>query len=307
MKNRKSVKWITFLKKSLYQLSVYGALIFLIIYLYRQELLFFPVIKSYTILITSIVLGAIAMFFHSGTWRALLSTSYFITYHQAYISTGSTIFTKYLPGKIWTLLGRASFAERHYNIPLKIGSIEGLNAQILSIWVAYLACLPFLVITFYGTPLIYSALIIIFIAITIILFHPYAKNLITKILSFISESLTDFPLLKVQNVLKPAIWNVLYWLFMGSGFWLLCWSLTGNISNMGTGFSFIIAMNVGVMAIFAPGGIGVRETVLFFFLSGSGFSLDEAITVSAASRLWFIIIEILTFSVATITYRIKNE
>lgn len=50
-------------------------------------------------------------------------------------------------------------------------------------------------------------------------------------------------------------------------------------------FSFVAAMQAGVLAIFAPAGIGVTEATYVYFLSGP-LTLEIAITIAILARLW---------------------
>jgi len=67
-------------------------------------------------------------------------------------------------------------------------------------------------------------------------------------------------------------------------------------------------MVAGVAALFAPGGIGVREGVLGYFLASINWSSSEIISLTVTTRIWFLIGEVLFFlSALTLLFRSKNR
>jgi hypothetical protein len=61
--------------------------------------------------------------------------------------------------------------------------------------------------------------------------------------------------------------------------------------------AYAFSLNIGFLAIFTPGGIGVREGVLVFLLS-SIFPLPVSTLISLLSRLWMTLGEVLCFFIA---------
>ena len=70
---------------------------------------------------------------------------------------------------------------------------------------------------------------------------------------------------------------------------------------------FPLAATIGVLAIIAPGGIGAREGILTGYFVLTGIPLETAVTISIASRLWFLIGESLFFIVGLMASRTINE
>jgi uncharacterized membrane protein YbhN (UPF0104 family) len=63
---------------------------------------------------------------------------------------------------------------------------------------------------------------------------------------------------------------------------------------------------MGVVVVISPGGLGIREGVLIFFLKIIGFTPDLAVTISITSRLWFVIGEGYIFILAFILNRVYS-
>ncbi|MGH7703356.1 MAG: hypothetical protein ACREMO_09700, partial [Gemmatimonadales bacterium] len=88
---------------------------------------------------------------------------------------------------------------------------------------------------------------------------------------------------------------VVGWLAYGVAFWLFGRALLGDRAPdlpLALG-AFIGSYVLGLLAIFAPGGIVVREAALVAALS-SRLGAPDAILLAVASRLWLLTVEILT-------------
>jgi hypothetical protein len=95
------------------------------------------------------------------------------------------------------------------------------------------------------------------------------------------------------------------WLLWGGGFFLLCAGLSDQMFPFSTLFCFPLATTLGILILFAPGGLGIREGVIVGYLTLLGIALPEAITLSAASRLWFLIGEFFVFVAGYLSARVR--
>jgi len=86
----------------------------------------------------------------------------------------------------------------------------------------------------------------------------------------------------------------------GFAFWLFVGSITGeqNLPVLPIMASFIIAYQIGYLAFFAPGGIGVRELVLSVILSPYLGVISAGIAVAA--RIWNLTSEVIAAIMALI-------
>jgi uncharacterized membrane protein YbhN (UPF0104 family) len=91
---------------------------------------------------------------------------------------------------------------------------------------------------------------------------------------------------------------------LGAGFWLCAHGLVAVPAHdlpeyMG---AFAVAWLVGLLAVFAPGGLGVREAVLVALLA-SRIGAANALVVAAVSRLTLIFVDVVLAGVATVSLR----
>jgi uncharacterized membrane protein YbhN (UPF0104 family) len=94
------------------------------------------------------------------------------------------------------------------------------------------------------------------------------------------------------------------WLLLGASFWLCARGLVG-VPARDLAFyagAFAVAWLAGLVAIYAPGGLGVREAVLVALLSGR-IGAADALVVAAASRLILILVDVLLAGAATAAMR----
>ncbi|HEX5003959.1 MAG TPA: lysylphosphatidylglycerol synthase domain-containing protein [Gemmatimonadales bacterium] len=88
---------------------------------------------------------------------------------------------------------------------------------------------------------------------------------------------------------------VLPWVAYGVAFWLFGRALLGDAAPglLPAAAAFIGSYVAGIIAVIAPGGLGVREAALVLLLSPIA-GTAPALLLAIASRLWLVALEILT-------------
>lgn len=88
---------------------------------------------------------------------------------------------------------------------------------------------------------------------------------------------------------------VLPWIAYGIAFWLFGKALIGDAAPalLPAAAAFIGSYVAGIIAVFAPGGLGVREAAMVILLSPIT-GPAPALLLAIASRLWLVALEILT-------------
>ncbi len=94
---------------------------------------------------------------------------------------------------------------------------------------------------------------------------------------------------------------IINWFIVGLGFYMLTNSIYHlPVSEMlYTGGIYGLAAIIGILSIFAPSGIGVREGILILGLS-LVMPQEYAVIISVVSRLWSTIAELLLVMMAFI-------
>jgi hypothetical protein len=183
---------------------------------------------------------------------------------------------KYVPGSVWQYAGRAALS-RAFALPMRLVA-KSLPIELAGTVVAA-AVFALLLVGWWGIAAVAAAL-----AIAAMLARILAARRTATALAFRT------------SVLYGATWP-----FIGIAFWLTAHALVNSTWHdipKYTG-AFAVAWLAGLVAIYAPGGIGVREAVLVAFLRGTLGSAD-ALLVAITSRAVFTVTDLIGAGVASV-------
>jgi len=296
------------MKKGWHKYLVYLSLIFLVFALYRANYLQIPTVHSWGHIVLSFAFLFAGFLAQVWTWFTVLKQSnYPINYPTALAGTGLSVFTKFIPGKIMIIVGRAAYAAEAYGYTVGKLSSLSLNTQLIALWSGLTTgTIGLFFLEGFGQ---WRWLIIgLFVFLSILIFNTRANKLVEMILSKMLKKNINLPQLKPSIVVKILPIFFIYWLCWATAFYFLAkgLSLSPNISFL-SGLSFPLATTLGIMAIIAPGGIGVREGILVGCLTLSGVAPAEAATISVSSRLWFFVGESFIFILGWIVDRLRTK
>lgn len=208
---------------------------------------------------------------------------YALSYLDVFRIVSFTHLAKYIPGGIWHFVGRFNaYNEREMKIKSSTKALIHENFWLLtgSLFVGIIIGglsgqgQRFLETAGVRAPI--YVLILFVLLLWIILLYGYERM---------------FPAKRAVRYYLLFFALLLAWLFLGVSFGFV---LPGFSSA--TAFSYIsiyaFGWLVGYLAIFAPGGIGIRETILVWML-GRSIGPDMAIVLSSIHRFVFIVVEIL--------------
>lgn len=186
---------------------------------------------------------------------------------------------KYIPGSIWQYASRAAVARAHaipgrpvaLSLPVELAASAmaagSMSAFLLGWWGVAVAA-------------------------------PVAVGLIAV------ERLLGHRRPLVRATVRATLLYLPVWLVLGSSFWLCARGLDAVpaadlASYIG---AFAVAWLAGLLAVYAPGGLGVREAVLVALLAGR-IGAADALVVAAASRLILIFVDVVLAGLATVALR----
>jgi len=213
--------------------------------------------------------------------------------------TGLNIFGKYIPGKMWMVMGNAVYVSEKCGYPLTQLSILFFRSQIIGLWCG-------LILGIIGLILINSIHILNWVGIvsiivfSLVIFSKKAHGFFLVSLKKIFHKDFNLPFLSFGDTVSLLPIFSAGWLLWGIGFLSLTASLTETVLTPSIVFCFPLAGTLGIISLFSPGGIGVREGIIVYYLSLCNIELTDAVTISAVSRLWFLIGEILIFVIGYI-------
>lgn len=226
--------------------------------------------------------------------RILLKFNINIRIRDALDSQFRTILLKYIPGKLWILLGKANIVSNHGH-SLKLCSSIAFFLQILMVISGFVVGVLGIIFSGFfeiaSLPL-YAAFFACLGILVCISKGGRIPDLILKIFpQRISSSLAA---MKLPSLLFFSVICVIQWIILGVAYVLFIYSI-GFDAGYYPGLLQPLANNAGIIATFAPGGLGVREGVMIGYLYAAGLSISGAATVSIAARLWFFFGECIIF------------
>jgi glycosyltransferase 2 family protein len=275
---------------------IYLSLIFLVLFLYRMDYLKMPVVHSPITLVFSLLLLFLGFLADTFSWKKTLQMyGVNVVFAQALSSTGLSVFGKYMPGKLWAILGRAGLISKHGKGTTSEISAIALSAQILSIVCGLILGMVALIIFSQSLSYIFlsiAAILGLFVGLGSKKVKEVGELLLSKILK--KDILLPHIDFRQNAVLMPYFF--LTWILWSIGFLFLVKSLVNYDVEIGAALVYPIAAVFGILALFAPGGLGVREGIMALLLKQVGVELSDAALISIASRLWSLSGELLLFS-----------
>ncbi len=260
----------------------------------------------------SLVLHLVTFALFSQVWRWLIGAyghdvSLARSFRIAYLAN----LGRYVPGKIWTALGMVYLAKQE-GISERESLSSWIVAQFYAITSSFALCA--LIAAFRPSILsdvteiiskdVISGALIVVVIVTVALLS--APGIVERLVNFGLRLLKrELIVLKISRALSLRLLfgYLICWAMYGYAFW---WFTTGISASadipvlVGVG-AFVIAYQIGYLALFAPGGIGVRELALAAVLGP--FIGEAAVAVAVAARLWNTSAEVLA---TVIAYRIKS-
>lgn len=202
---------------------------------------------------------------------------------------------KYLPGKVWLLLSRI------YSYGSKGKSKKVISVALYFEMVTVIVAGGFIFLTallfFKEAPPFFQGkqigLLFFLFILTSLSLHP---RILQKAFNWVLVRFKKEPMvlsISYPDILWILFYCILAWGVGGLGFYLFVDSVYPVSSTYGlflTG-ALAISSTAGLIAIFAPSGLGVREGALVYLLS-TIMPVPIAVVISILTRLWMTLIEI---------------
>ncbi len=282
--------------KNIYiKIFIYISIIFLIITLIKEDFLKKPIIYEPVKIYISLILLFLGFIMDGVAWqKTLRKAKYETSVKHGIISFGLSVFGKYIPGKLWVILGRSEYISKKYELPRKDVALISINAQFISLWTGLLlGTLGVIFINKFG---IYAlSIIALMTLLSLIIFTEFFHKIIIRIFKKGFKFDLSIPRISFDDVIKVLPWFLLNWGMWSISFFLLSESLIKTPVSFFAAFAFPLAGALGVLVVFAPGGIGVREGLLTGYLSLIGMDIEHAAVIAITSRIWFLAGELFIF------------
>ena len=253
----------------------------------------FAIIASAHVSAMTVSLGLlVALFFADALGWVLVVRS---LRGQLGIARGCAIWLKasgarYIPGLIWSYASRAALAARE-------GILASVIAASLSVEHLLLVTCAALVgttgLAYAAMPLPAKWLVIGLATLPVIWFITalcwrWPNRDLTRVPRLLAEAISAIRVVSAHRVAGLTAYYTIFWAAFAVVFAFFSWALL-TIRNPEQLFliavSWVLAFSLSTLLPLLPGGLGVREGILFFLLRAV-VSDEEALTLALASRLW---------------------
>jgi len=268
---------------------------------------------NYGYLGASLVFHFITLVLFAKSWCTVLNALGFkINIRQGFTISYLANLGRYIPGKFWQLFG-VIYLLNKINIGKKTAFASWALTWIYGIPPAFL--LGGISAYLYGDLLsgifggifgnkLYIGLFVsavLLVSVLFIFIPGYSIKLLNFILKLLKREKTNFEFKKTMAV-KVYLIYFISWIIYGLAFYFLIKGLdiTSDIPFMVGMGSFVLAYILGLLALFSPGGLGVRELILNSMLTPYIGPVAAGIVVAA--RVWSLIAEILSAGIALLLY-----
>jgi hypothetical protein len=205
-------------------------------------------------------------------------------------------FGKYVPGKVWAISAMGLMSARAGVSPLAAAGASVI-VQLLNL----AAGLAVLVATgsaalrgeyAWARPVAIAVVAISLVALVVV------PPLLPPLLRWLARRTgRDIPTrsLPARVLWAAAAVNVAAWVLYGLAFRLFARATLGEATGATAGYVAVYTASylLGYLAVFAPGGVGVREVALLTLMPRLGLaSAADAVLLAALSRLWLTVLEI---------------
>jgi uncharacterized membrane protein YbhN (UPF0104 family) len=229
-----------------------------------------------------------------------------IKWGNAVVAYLYSILGKYIPGKVFMLAARFPAYDRE-NVPLRKVTVCFFIENICTLLGA--SFLFLISLFFFPNDILedYKIVTVLLVIAFFICLNPKIINFFLGILEKITKKEDiRIPFTYLQMVKVVALF-ILNWLIVGTGFYILTCSMYSlPVSELlyAAGIYGLSAF-IGIIAIIAPSGIGVREGIMVL-----GLSLimpnQMAVIISIVSRLWVTVSELLVIFAAFVVDQVKK-
>jgi uncharacterized membrane protein YbhN (UPF0104 family) len=295
------------LMKHWYKYFVYLSLLFLAVALYYADYLKVPKLISFPAILASLVFLFLGFISGAVAWKKILEKShYHVDLSECLAGTGLSIFGKYIPGKIWLIVGRAAYIAEKSDYSLGRLSTISLNAQFIDLWIGLFFGMIGLLLL--GRFHIWSWLVLfVLLGLTAVIFSKLVYSAADRLVKILLKKDVKITNLTIKSTVSVMPWFSVTWVFWSIGFYILVVSLTAIDVPWSCGFGFPLASTLGIMTLVTPGGLGTREGVMVGYLTLAGIPVTEATTMAVASRLWFLAGEVFIFSVGWVAKKVPHN
>lgn len=242
------------------------------------------------------------VFFVRGWQQTVRTLGGEIAFTRAFWVMAASQTAKYVPGGIWFALGRIQLGKRD-DLPAAIIGMSLVVETALTFLVGIVLLMGAVFATRQTTVVNTLLIIIVFVFFLVVLYPPVLRwgiNILLRVCKrpAMTVAMTYSSLLRLSTYFF-GLWiaQIIGYFFLIGSFHPVDLGMFGQLIVV-----YILSWMAGFIAIFAPGGLGVREGTMSWLLSAH-MPIGLAIAVSFLSRIWITIFEVVVFFIGLLVMR----
>lgn len=204
---------------------------------------------------------------------------------------------RFLPGGIWGYTSRAALAARD-GVPVSV-TVASMYLETLLLLVGALAVgMPALGAAT-GLPLGLPGAIAV-LGSAAALLHPAVPRMLGHLPGPVGAAARSLPIPGAGSLLRLGAYYLVFWTAFAAVFALFAVAIAPELrpQALHAGSAFALAFAIGLLAPFAPGGVGVRESVLYLSLLPVA-APDVCLALAVGSRVWLLAVEAVVLALTT--------
>lgn len=257
------------------------------------EILEMKLMLNIPLLVLSFIVIVLAYLGNTLSWRYLINAYHpnlsSISVKESIAIVNTTQLAKYIPGKVWSYAVQIYWLSKRGYSKSNVFFIN-LVATVSTLLAATAVGMVMISITLkdigvQGALLIIAAVIIGYAI--FIFFHTFIFNLLIKLAGKVVKRDIEKVSISFKIILLTQFFYLINNIIFCLGGFLLCYSIgipfdfTLYVCLIG---SLLIGDVIGFVVLVMPGGLGVRESMMYFIIKGIA-SIDIALVVPIATRL----------------------
>ncbi len=198
---------------------------------------------------------------------------------------------RYLPGKVWQIGAMGALAqEAGVSSVAAVGSALVVNLVNLLAGLLVVLVAGSRLVVGYG-PALVTALVVFCV---LVLGSPWLLPPLVRLANRVTRRNIPIPAIPPLAIIFAVAGCSLAWNLYGLAFHDLTVAIFGGAAGRPTYYTAVFTLSylAGYIVLFAPGGLGVRETSLITLLAAAGLETGaQAAVLAIASRLWLTVVE----------------
>ena len=217
---------------------------------------------------------------------------------------------RYVPGKVLSVVGVPLLLRPFGYNAVSVTTAVLLNS-VLSVFTGLLVAAPLLGLAPHIRPYVPAGWLwmVLVMAAMVALLHPAVNRPVLGMLFRAIGKPPPSTSMRLRDYAVPSLWLLVQWAAMGVGLWCIGRSVDGAFSSSNgwvCASTAALAVTVGFLALFAPGGLGVREAI-FLAVFTPLLDVERASLLAVGMRVMMLVTEVLAAAVGAVVLRYARK